>query len=57
MICLVWHVSTCVGHLQVAVKRNDASGCLLYLHEAAGDVACVLDYVACSEGVSLGLCF
>ena len=29
---LLWHVSTCIGHLQVTVKRNEVFACLLYLH-------------------------
>ena len=51
------HVLTCVGRHQVTLKCNEVFGCLLYLHDAVDDVVYVLDYVACLEGVSVGLCF
>jgi hypothetical protein len=55
---LLRHTATSIGHLQVTVKRNEVFGCLFSLRvSSVGDVVCVLDCVACSGSIFLGLCF
>jgi hypothetical protein len=51
-------VSTCLDHLHVMVTRNEVPvGCYCTYMIYVGDVMCVLDWFACSVGVSAGLCF
>jgi hypothetical protein len=38
---LVRHVSTCTGHLQVTLRRNEGFGCLQYVHVTC--LGCVTD--------------
>ena len=54
---LVRHVSNCIDHLQVIVRRNDGFGCFFNYLATVGDVVCVLDYFVFSAGVILGLFF
>lgn len=51
------HVSTCIGHLQVIVKHNEVLVIYLMYMTAVGAVVFVVDCVACSVSVFLGLCF
>jgi len=53
---LVPHVSTCIGHLQVIVNRNEVMVVYSMYMTAVGDVVCVPYWVACSEIVFLYWC-
>jgi hypothetical protein len=50
------HVSTRVGHLQVIVKHNEVVVVYFTYMTAVVDVVFVVDCVACSMSVFLGLC-
>jgi hypothetical protein len=53
---LVRRISTCVGHLQVIVKRNELLVVYSIYMTPVGDVVCVLDCVASSQTAFLGVC-
>ena len=54
---LVRHISTCIGRLQVNVKRNEVVWLFIVLcMTAVGDDVCVPPCVACSVSAYLGLC-
>ena len=53
---LVPHVSTCIGHVQVIVNRNEVMVVYSMYMTAVGDVVCVPYWVACSEIVFLYWC-
>lgn len=50
------HVSTCIGHPQVIVKHNEVVVVHFTYMTAVVDVVFVVDCVACSMSVFLGLC-
>jgi hypothetical protein len=54
---LLVHVSSCIGHLQVTVKRNEIVVVCCTDMTAVLDVVCILNCVACSVSVFLGMCF
>ena len=52
---LVRHVSTCIGHIQVIVQRNEIFGCLLYLSGSCYGCGVCSELCFCSLSVFRGL--